>query len=163
MVQYGSPTVLIGPFDRTELLRLAILRLEVSRYGQTEAGKAKVKLLREMLAAGKISYSGRLSPSTEGAYDSEKDEILVNSYFDDDVDSTARILTHEGTHAQIERENPRGGEPQSAEDERRCWEEEATFYQEQKNQGSYSATCEEWDLARDKDAYLELQYEKALK
>jgi uncharacterized Zn-binding protein involved in type VI secretion len=161
MVQYGSPTVLIGPFGPSEMLRLAIARIEVSRYGQTEAGKAKVKLLREMMAAGKITYSGRLGSATEGGYRADEDAILVNSYFDDDVDSTARILVHEGTHAQIEREHPSVGGLQSAEDERRCWEEESTFYQEQKNQGSYSASGEEWDLARDKDAYLELQYEKA--
>lgn len=113
MILEGEPTVLIGGDSPATLLLLAILRIQNSKYGQTDEGKKVVEALYKKRADGKLSSAQDLPPEfmgvrvaedpepgqSQGSWD-KKDNVVLDEDGLDDVDGTADTLVHEGKHEQ---------------------------------------------------------------
>jgi hypothetical protein len=100
-----------------------IARIQTSPLGQTPKGKAIVKVLKELNAAGRIAYGGNLEGSRadwDGSY------IRINSDFNGKIIQTTGELVHEAIHVLARRKLPRHCRQTAAEIRREEAEAERT-------------------------------------
>src|SRR5207237_248020 len=101
VIRQGAPRVYIGGSGADgDTLALAILRLKASAFGQTAEGKRVLARLEEMQAAGKLDFGPLNGQQGRYVYEGEgKGTLRIHGDYRDDVEGTARLLAHEGTHA----------------------------------------------------------------
>jgi uncharacterized Zn-binding protein involved in type VI secretion len=160
----ASPNVFYGTKTDADRIEMAIDRIRHSKFGQTEEGKKVVAKLEELQAQDKIHYADAHEATQmdmhaeRGEYNPQTDQITLNPQGPDDkddVDATARDLTHEGTHAVD------GDKPNYVDTETKCWSNETELYKEQ-NPG-YPGPSDEHDrflAAPDKEGYIEQKYKE---
>jgi hypothetical protein len=144
----GVSDVQIGTPSDEEWIALAILRIKLSQFGQTDEGKAIVAQLEKMQADGKIDFATPEKPNDAAQYDPTNRSIKVDPSERGNVDATASDLTHEGTHAYDDRNRPDSTEPpdpnKHPENEYHARDNEQALYEEQRNQGYRSEDNEHY-------------------
>jgi hypothetical protein len=110
----------------------ALAFIEASNFGKTAEGLKVVQKIKDLQAAGKISYAS-MSASTRGSWGSG--EIKVNDTYTNDVDATASELVHEATHALNEDEFPASKTKVTIDEEFRTNKNQIDLYEEQRAGG----------------------------
>ncbi len=134
MIREGEPTVFIGEASDYELFDLAIHRIEISEFGRTEEGKRVIQRLKTLQSDGRIHFGPR--PHAEPSdYTSPPPTIHITDEYRsekyDSLDSTARLLVHEGTHAANDPEVDKAhAKPTDMDDEIAAWDNESEFNHE---------------------------------
>jgi uncharacterized Zn-binding protein involved in type VI secretion len=166
VIREGSANVFYGSKTDNDRIAMAIDRIRNSKFGQTEEGKKVVDRLEAMQSENKIRYAkpgeqGELDDqNTGGYYDPKSDQIVLNrgGPQKDDIDGTARDLTHEGTHAVIGDEEGRDS-PNYVDKETRCWRNESELYNEQRNYAPGSSKSRDEFLGqKDQTGYIKNLY-----
>jgi len=121
-----------GGSPKKDTVEEAIVKIEKSKFGQTDEGKKVTKKLRQLQKDGKIEFK-KLPDKTRGDWGDGK--IGVNNKYAGDVDATASELVHEGSHAVNEDEFPASKTKATIDEEMRTNKNQVDFYKEQKADG----------------------------
>jgi len=170
IVRWGAASVYYGMKTDAELIKMAIDRIRHSKFGQTEKGKELVDKLEKLQAADKIHYADMFErkqmddADQKAHYDPVHGDITLNPdgpHEKNDVDDTARVLTHEGTHGVIA--DKEGAYSENYVDkETDCWQNQSDLYKDQSVYAPHSdKDTDAFDAAPNKEAYIKQQYKDA--
>ena len=132
-VLIGGPAVTLLPNPTTddETMMQAMFRIRTSQFAQTPYGQRVVDRLNGLQCDGRLNH-GNLPSHVNGTWSNSDHDITINDSHNRQVDETATILVHEGTHA-VEYDDY--GYSRSIDEEVHCFENQLDFYEEQRNQG----------------------------